>query len=167
MGWKLMCSVQGLNPLTLAATLQANIQNCTNAKRIYDGAFILISPRKTFLPTDEGLTLAEYYPGSSPTGVVAARLTCGPAAGYYTRHTDWTVVVAQGAQELNGALLAAYGKAFAAMAAGETNAYPNDCLGYCIYVLRRLTGLAAVAGLTGPAPDLLTTGQRGMGMRLR
>lgn len=147
MSWKILCSLSAYKPDTLAKDFAANV---AGAMKNYSHAFLLTSPKKAFLPTDKGLTLAEYSSQKSSVGTLASGLTPGDVAGYYKWNDRLAVVVAEGGQEIQDSALNERGKAFAtkASSAAGKKGYPNDCLGYCIDAVANLTGVQ-VAGPAG------------------
>jgi len=143
MGWKILCSLSVYKPEDLKAKFASYVAGATAN---YMHAFLLTSAKKDFALTEKGLTFSEYSGQAFNILTLREPLVAGPVDGYIQWQDRVAVVVDSGPEDI-GALLNTYGKDFAEKAkAASGKKYPADCLGYCVTVVKKASGRAAVAG---------------------
>jgi len=147
MSWMILCSTGSLDPAKLNKDVAADRARVLES---YSHAFLVFSSRTTAIsPGSANLTSAEFSSQTCSVGKFTPLNAVANAPDYFVFNDRIAMVVDFGPEALEEMAVMDYGKTFMkALDASSAmkKGYPLDCLGYCVGLIKALTGRSAVAG---------------------
>lgn len=147
MSWMILCSTASLDAAKLNKDVAADK---AKALATYAHAFVVFSPKTAAItPLSNGLMFAEFSSQACSVGKYTPLGAIPNAPAYFTHKTGLVMVVDSGTEAIEESVAMEYGKGFIKSLEASTalkKGYPRDCLGYCVGLVKQVTGKAQVAG---------------------